>query len=306
MAESWEEGFEALEQRAQKRIDDEAAGQLISEHLATGMGPLDEIIGGLGVPELIILAARPGVGKTAAGLQIATHVAATAGSVLFLSLELSARVCWTRIACQQLGMEVNAFKKRPDLIRQVRAKNIRLFIDDNPLRVDQLQQRIELFRVEHPDLCLVVIDQLSHLVGDSSDYKAMTRGCNRCCAITKALTLPVMLLTQVGRKGDLREKSRPTISDLKATGSLEEDARKILLIHRPWAHAPGKCDPRDATIIVAKNGDGSSGDADMHYNGPTYTFSTPTEAKFKPRKKKKDDPPPPTDADAPGLGEKLF
>jgi replicative DNA helicase len=115
-----------------------------------------------------------------------------------------------------------------------------------------------------------------------------------------------MLLTQVGRKGDLREKSRPTISDLKATGSLEEDARKILLIHRPWAHAPGKCDPRDATIIVAKNGDGSSGDADMHYNGPTYTFSTPTEAKFKPRKKKKDDPPPPSDADAPGLGEKLF
>ena len=303
---SWDEGFANLEDKAQKRVEAEAAGKNITEFLPTGILPLDEIIGGIGVPEFCILAARPGVGKTAAGLQIATYVAQHVGPVLFLSLELSAEVCWTRIACQQLGLPAKEFKKRPDLIRQVRAKNINLHIDETPVKTRGLRPRIELHLLDQPKTVLVVLDQLSKLVDDSSDYRQMTAGCNVCCSVTTDMKIPFMLLTQVGRKGELREKGKPQMSDLKATGALEEDARKVILLDRPWMHSPGKCDPKDLNIIVAKNGDGESGTAEASFDGSTYSLGAAVEKKFKPRKGK-DEAPPPSDADAPSLlGEKMF
>lgn len=290
-AQNWDQGFAKLEERAEQRLQDETAGKPIHEHLPTGMVPLDEIIGGIGVPEFCLLAARPGVGKTAAGLQIGTYIAEHSGPVLFLSLEMSAKVCWTRIACQQLRMPAKEFAKRPDLLRQVRAKNINLFIDDSPVKAGQLLQRIELFLLEHPGTVLIIVDQLSKLVDDSSDFRQMTFGCDRACAVTTTLGVPLILLTQVGRKSELRKDARPSINDLKMTGSLEENARKIIFIDREWTRNPGKCDPRLAKFIVGKNGDGSIGDADMHYDGPSYTFYTPVESEFKGRKKKKNEAP---------------
>ena len=304
---SWDEGFANLEEKLRQRIEAKASGNEISDFLATGMGPLDEIIQGIGVPEFCILAARPGVGKTAAALQIATYVAQHYGPVLFLSLELSKEVCWKRIACQQLRLPYKDFEEKPDLVAQVRKLNFRLYIDDAPIKANRVRERVEYFMSEHPGTALIVGDQLSKMVESSADYKQMTQGCNLCCAVTNELKVPFVLCAQVGRKAELREEGKPGLNDLKATGALEEDARKILFIHRPWTLKPGKCDPRDAQIIVAKNGDGSGGTADMYFDGPTYTFSTPTESKFKGRKSKKDDaPPPPSDDDAPLLGKKLF
>lgn len=296
-AQSWQDGFGSLAEAAQKKIEEEAAGNKVTEHLTTGIAPLDEVIGGIGIPELVVLAARPRVGKTAAALQIGTHVATHFGTVLFLSLEISKRVCWTRIACQQLQLPSKDVWGSPDLIRKVQAKNVRLHIDDSPLRVDQLQQRIELFVVEHPDTCLVLVDQLSVMVGDSSDYKSMTYGSNTARRVTREVGIPLCLLAQVGRKGEERNGARPNLADLKATGSLEEDARKVIFIHRPPLYRPkGQGDPGEALFVVAKNGEGQEGDAHAHYTGQTYTFSGPLEA---PKKSKKKDvsEPTPTDLD---------
>lgn len=303
---SWDEGFADLQEQAEKRKESEEAGTEIVDYLPTGIAPLDEIIQGIGLPEFCILAARPGVGKTAAALQIATHIAATKGPVLFLSLEMSARVCWRRIACQQLRLPWKELEKRPDLIAQVRKKNINLFIDDKPCKAENVRQRCELFLLDHPNAVLFIADQLSKMVHNSADYQQMTMGSNRCCAVTNDLKVPFMLLTQVNRKAELREDAKPTLADLKATGALEEDGRKIFFLHRKWTNKPGKCDPKEAKIIVAKNGEGSPGEADVEFDGATYTLSTPVEKKFKPRKGKNEETPPPSDEDAPGLEKKLF
>ena len=272
---SWDEGLGALEEKAQKALEAAEKGEEIQEYIPTGLAPLDEIITGIGVPEFCVLAARPGVGKTAFALQIGTHVAATRGPVLFLTLELSKGVCWKRIASQQLRMRGKDFEKRPDLIRKVREKNHLLFLDDSPLRAPQLRSRVELFLLDHPNCSMVIIDQLSKIVDDPSKHDQMTLGCKRACEITTELKIPVILLAQVGRKAELREDAKPTLYDLKATGSLEEDARKVFFIHRKWTHKPGKCDPREAQVLVPKNGEGSPGEADVLFDGYCYTFSAP-------------------------------
>lgn len=306
--ESWDEGMGKLEEDAQKRVEAAEKGEEIQDYLATGLAPLDEIITGIGIPEFCVLAARPGVGKTALALQIATHVARTRGKVLFLSLEMSKKVCWKRVAAQQLRMDPKAFEKRPDLIAQVRARNFGLFIDDTPVRAPQLRSRIELHLLDHPETCLILIDQLSKIVDDPSKHDQMTLGCKRACEITTELKKPVVLLAQVGRKAELREDAKPTLYDLKSTGSLEEDARKVFFIHRKWTHRPGKCDPREAQILVPKNGEGSPGEADVLFDGYCYTFLAPPEGPPKPpapkatRKKKGEQEeqfPFPTDEDLP-------
>ena len=307
---SWDEGLGNLEEKAQKKLEAAEKGEEIQDYLATGLGPLDEIINGIGVPEFCVLAARPGVGKTALALQIGTHVAATRGPVLFLSLELSKEVCWRRIASQQLRKHSKEFEKRPDLIAQVRAKNVGLYIDDSPLRAPQLRSRVELFLLDHPDCAMVIIDQLSKIVDDPSKHDQMTLGCKRACEVTTELKKPVILLAQVGRKAELREDAKPTLYDLKSTGSLEEDARKVFFIHRKWTHRPGKCDPEATSILVPKNGEGSPGEAEVIFEGHCYTFSPPRpsvagQEKPKGKGKKKAEPqaedlwPAPTDADVP-------
>lgn len=305
---SWDEGLGKLEEAAEKKREAAEKGQEIQDFLATGLPPLDQIIHGIGIPEFCVLAARPGMGKTALALQIATHVAATRGPVLFLSLELSKETCWRRIAAQQLHMGIKNFEKRPDLVRKVREKNIRLFIDDTPIRAHQVRSRFELFLLDQPEACFLVIDQLSKIVDDPSKHDQMTLGCKRCCEVTTELKKPVLLLAQVGRKAELREDAKPTLFDLKSTGSLEEDARKVFFIHRKAGIKPGKADPEQAQVLVPKNGEGSPGEADVLFEGYCYTFGVPRPGVDKPEPAKKgkgkkgQDPdtyPVPTDADIP-------
>lgn len=294
-AESYADGLESLAQRVDTKLAQEAAGVKTSPRLSTGWNAFDELTGGgLGAAEYTVWAARPRVGKTAAMLQMATHIAEKYGPVLVLSLELSKAVCWARIACQQLQLPLKETWKKPDLIRQAAARNVRLFIDDAPLKPDQLLQRFELFRVEHPDAVYLFLDQISHLATDPSDYKAMTYASTCCRRLTRETGIGMSALAQVGRRGEDREGGRPKLADLKATGSIEEDARMVAFLHRPPLYAAkGKCDPFEAQIIVAKNGEGSEGDCEMRYNGPTYTLSDPPPEDLQPRKKKaaKNEPP---------------
>lgn len=275
-AESWHDGLTGMLERIEKRMEAQANGQELTESLDTGIGPLDRVMGGLGESELIVIAARPRVGKTAFGLQVATSVAERYGPVLFLSLELSRQKMWSRVAVQQSGYPLKQIYTRPDLVTAVRERNTRLWIDDTPLKPDQLQQRIELFRLEHPGLRAVFLDHLGILAGDGADYKSTSYASNMCRRAMKATGLPVVVLVQINRKAEERNGGRPSLADIKMSGCIEEDARKVLLLHRPPLYSPGKCDPFEALAIVAKNGEGEEGDVDLNYNAPLFTFGPPT------------------------------
>lgn len=272
-AEHWSDGLGALAETIRERQAAEEAGKVVVNQMSTGIPELDDVLGGIEESDLVVIAARPRVGKTAKGLQLASSLAANYGTVLFLSLELSRRKMWLRLAAQQLQLPIGAVNKLPEKVEEVRRLNTDLWIDDQALRPDQLLQRVELFRLEHPNLKAVFIDHLGIMAGDGADYKLTSMASNVCRRAMKATGIPFVVLVQIGRKADDRSGGRPTLGDLKMSGCIEEDARKVVLLHRPPLYKPkGSCDPFEAVAIVAKNGEGSEGDVPMHFNGPTFTF----------------------------------
>lgn len=273
-AEHWNDGLGKLAAEVRENLRLEAEGKPSSGRvMSTGLETVDDIMGGIEESDYVVVAARTGVGKTAFALCVATHLAANYGSVLFCSLELSRPKMWRRVAVQQSQNPLKVVERRPDLIDQAQRLNTNLWIDDSPLKPHQLQQRIELFRVEHPDLCCVFVDHLGIFAAPPRRFEETSAASNTIRDVMKATGIPIVALVQINRNANLRDGGRPTSADLRMSGDIEQDARKIVLLHRPPLYRPsGQGDPFEAVAIVAKNGEGATGDAPLRYNGPLFTF----------------------------------
>lgn len=272
-AEHWDTGLGKLADEVRARLLAEAEGKPSGRVMMTGIDTLDEIMNGIEESDYVVVAARTGVGKTAFCLCVATHLAANYGSVLVCSLELSRPKMWRRAAVQQSQMPLKVVERRPDLIDQAREVNTNLWIDDSPLWPSQLQQRIELFRLEHPDLCCVFLDHLGIFAEPPRMFEQTSAASNAVRDAMKATGIPIVAAVQIGRKAEMRDGGRPTSADLRMSGDIEQDARKIILLHRPPLYRPaGQGDPFEAVAIVAKNGEGETGDAPLRYNGALFTF----------------------------------
>lgn len=272
-AEHWRDGLGSLADEVRAWLKDESEGKISGRVMRTGIDTVDQIMGGIEESDYVVVAARTGVGKTAFSLCVATHLAANYGSVLFCSLELSRPKMWRRVAVQQSQYPLKVVERRPDLINQARELNTNLWIDDSPLRPAQLQQRIELFRLEHPDLCCVFVDHLGIFAEPPRMFEQTSAASNAVRDAMKATGIPIVAAVQIGRKAEMRDGGRPTSADLRMSGDIEQDARKIILLHRPPLYRPaGQGDPFEAVAIVAKNGEGETGDAAMRYNGALFTF----------------------------------
>lgn len=268
-AQHWSEGLGELSEALRRQAEDDALAR--SQSIDLGVPGLSEMLGGAGESELIILGARPGVGKTAMGIQIARHVALTCGPVLFFSLELSRAKFWRRVACQQLGVRLDDLTE--ENVARCRDLNAQLWIEDQRMRPEELLRRVELFRLEHPDLCMVVLDHLGILAGSGAETKQMSLASNCCREAMRATGLPFIVLAQIRRAAEFKAEAKPTLSDLKGSGCIEEDARKVVLLHRPpLQQKPGTIDPQNAVAIVAKNGEGRLGEVPLRYHGELFTF----------------------------------
>lgn len=273
-AEHWQAGLGKFADEVRERLRLEAEGkQPPGRVMMTGIDTLDQIMGGIEESDYVVVAARTGGGKTAFSLGVASHLAGCYGSVLFCSLELSRPKMWRRVAVQQSQMPISVVERRPNLIDQARGVNANLWIDDSPIRPSQLQQRIELFRLEHPDLCCVFIDHLGIFADPPRLFEQTSAASHAVRDAMKATGVPIVALVQINRNANLRDGGRPTSGDLRMSGDIEQDARKIVLLHRPPLYRPeGQGDPFEAVAIVAKNGEGATGDAPLRYNGPLFTF----------------------------------
>lgn len=243
--------------------------------ISTGLTDLDQRLGGLHPSDLIILAGRPSMGKTALATKIAYNVArnyrrgpdvdghrtAAAGGVVgFFSLEMAGEQLAARIGCDVSG--VSGDKVRKGMIDETEFARLRDALDEIksiPLHIDQtggislakITSRARRLKRRH-GLDLIVIDYLQLITTDgrqrggnrTEEVGAITGGLK---ALAKELNVPVIALSQLSRKVEDRDDKRPQLSDLRDSGSIEQDADAVLFVFRE-AYYLGRTEPRAGTV----------------------------------------------------------
>lgn len=245
--------------------------------LPTGFRALDRVLGGLQPSDLIILAARPSMGKTAFVLNIAEHAAVQEGKVVgFFSLEMSKEQLVDRLL-SSLG-RVDSWKLRngsleeDDLSRLVDAQGqlaeANLYIDDTPmLSVTEVRAKARRLQAEH-GLDLICIDYLQLMRGTSNsadnrvqEVSEISRGLK---ALAKELSVPVIALSQLSRAVESRNDKRPMLSDLRESGSIEQDADVVAFLYRDdYYNREKESHTNVVEVLVAKHRNGPTGDAKL-------------------------------------------
>ena len=248
--------------------------------ISTGFSKFDEMTGGLHEGELIILAARPSMGKTAMALNIASHVAAKLNQkVAIFSLEMSADSLLTRMLCASAYVDSQRFRAgylNGDERRKLAQASQRLvesplYIDDTA-GVNLMDMHSKLRRIQSGDqkLGLVIVDYLQLMSGRgrfenrNQEVSALSRGMK---LLAKELKVPMLVLSQLSRAPETRQGDhRPQLSDLRESGSIEQDADLVGFIFREEVYKRDREDLRGlAELIVAKQRNGPIGKVDLVY-----------------------------------------
>jgi replicative DNA helicase len=238
--------------------------------VATGFHAFDELTGGLQPSNLIIVAARPAMGKTAFCLSIAVNVALNRerpGTVAVFSLEMSRSELCQRILCSVA--QVNAAEVRRGHLRDnewqriARAMNqlaeAPIYMDDTPsITVMEIKAKARRLQRRH-GLDLVIIDYLQLIRGSGrieNRVQEIAEISRQLKGMAKELNVPVVALSQVGRAVESRQDKRPNLSDLRESGSLEQDSDLVAFIYRDEYYNPHTQEPNVAEVIVAKQRNG--------------------------------------------------
>jgi replicative DNA helicase len=254
--------------------------------LPTGFGDLDEITGGLQPGELIIVAARPSMGKTAFALNIARNAAVDHGKrAAVFSLEMTTRSLIIRMLSSEASIDFSSLRKgflpmaeyRRLQEAADRLSRANIWIDDSgAVSILEIKAKSRRLHAEH-GLDLVVVDylQLCHADGrrDRKDLEIaeISRGLK---ALAKELSLPVIAISQLNRGPEQRDpdKRRPMMGDLRESGAIEQDADVIAFIYRDVVYNKETPDPRKAEIIIEKQRNGPTGTVNLDFEGRYAQF----------------------------------
>jgi replicative DNA helicase len=288
--------------------------------IATGLDDLDRIMGGLQQSDLLILAGRPGMGKTALATNIAYNVAkawrgevradghtetANGGIVGFFSLEMSAEQLATRIIAEQTGIPSNQirrggiteadFEKIKD--HSIELQGLPLYVDETGgLSIAQLAARARRLKRQR-GLDLMVIDYLQLLQGStrrSSENRVqeVTEITTKLKALAKELNVPILAVSQLSRQVESRDDKRPQLSDLRESGSIEQDADVVMFVYREeyyhlmrkplesnrekfaaWLAESDQVHGK-AEIILGKQRHGPTGTVELQFDAQVTRFSS--------------------------------
>jgi replicative DNA helicase len=269
--------WEMLEERLQKK-------ELING-VRTNFPRLDGLTQGLQPQELIILAARPSVGKTSFALNIARNAAHVARiPVVIFSLEMSRQALAQRLICSDAGVNSHILRSgqasQHDFSRIAgamdRLTQAELWIDDTPrLSIATLRARARRMKSQY-GIGLIIIDylQLMHGGRQESRVQEVSDISSGLKAVAKELEVPVLALSQLSRASEQRTDKRPQLSDLRDSGSIEQDADVVLFLYREGMHKPD-VDRSRTELIVAKNRNGPIDDIELIFNAEQTTFREP-------------------------------
>lgn len=253
----------------------------------TGLAALDAATGGLQPGGLTLLAARPGQGKTALALRIATATAREGRGVVFLSLEMRRERLAVRVVAADGGVSVSRAIRgqlTPDewnrLVRSASAvSELPIVIDDEPgvsvaVARSKARRHIQRWRAQGVEPGLVVVDYVQLLTDRDAptDEVRVARASQGLTALAKELEVPVLALAQLSRDCERRPDRRPLLSDLRSSGQLEQDAELVLMLYRDEYYDPDTTDRGVAEVIIRKQRDGELGTVRTRFIGECVRF----------------------------------
>ncbi len=254
--------------------------------VTTGFKGLDNMLSGFQKSDLIILGARPSMGKTALVLDMARSAAKAGHSIALFSLEMSKEQITDRLISTEAKVSLwrlRTGRLTDDMDFQMiqaaldRLSNMKIFIDDTPsmnilqirsmARRLQMEQALEMIIIDYVQL----ITPLRHSENTVQQFTEISHGLK---ALARELNVPVLALSQLNRAVDAREIKRPKLSDLRETGSWEQDADVVMFIYRPDKDKinPSIEEVNSAQIIVGKHRNGPLGDVDLKFDPEKVSF----------------------------------
>ncbi len=248
--------------------------------ISTGFPIMDKMLSGLQASQLIIIAGRPGMGKTSFALNIVEHVAVkNTLPVVIFSLEMSSDQLATRILCSQANVDSQSartgqlkdsdFQKLSDTMEELAQKPI--YIDDNAtIGVGEMLGKARRLSQQLGQLGLIVIDYLQLMSGSTNhgeNRQQEISGITRALKVmARDLNVPIVLLSQLSRATEKRENKRPMLSDLRESGSIEQDADVVLFLHREDYYGENEGEAK-SQIIIAKQRSGPTGAINVQWQG---------------------------------------
>ncbi|WP_416335108.1 replicative DNA helicase [Anaerococcus sp. DFU013_CI05] len=250
--------------------------------VGTGLSTIDLKLSGLQPAQLILLAARPAMGKTALGLTMAWNAAREGKSVAFFSLEMSTLQLNYRLLSMvsmiDLEQVMNGRIKDDEwellftATKEIAQKD--LYVDETPgITLSEMRSKLKRLKAE-VGVDLVVIDYLQLMQADGrqenrqNEIASISRGLK---SLSKELNCPILSLAQLSREADKRADHKPILSDLRESGAIEQDADVVMLLYREDYYDEEE-NPNIAKVIVAKHRNGATGTLDLFFNKPCTTF----------------------------------
>lgn len=253
--------------------------------LPTGYVDLDRLLGGMQRSDLVVLAARPSMGKTSLALGIARNAALRFGArTAFFSLEMDRDQVIQRLVSVESAIPVNSLKQGkitqaefPAFLKASDAiQRLPIWVDDTPgtTAMDIRSKCLEV-EAEAGGLDLVIVDYLQLMQGDGRKrpYEQVSDNARALKAVARDLKVPVLCLSQLNRSCEGRLNKRPMLSDLRESGVIEEVANQAAFIYRDEVYNPDTTEtPNIAEIIVAKNRDGAIGTCSLYFEKALTRF----------------------------------
>ena len=249
----------------------------------TGFTDLDRLLGGLQRSDLIIVAARPGVGKTSLCLSFARHAARSGKHVALFSLEMSAEQLVQRIVSAETGIDAQRLRlaelqenEWPLFVQATGViSELPVFIDDTPsLSALQLRTKARRIHAEY-GLDLIVVDYLQLMTGDvrvENRVQEVSYISRMLKGLARELDTPVVAASQLSRAVEQRADKRPVLSDLRESGSLEQDADVVMFIYREEMYQPQTEKQHIADVIVSKHRNGPTGAVQLFFRQQLAQF----------------------------------
>ncbi len=257
--------------------------------LGTGFADLDEYTSGLQSGELIIVAGRPSMGKTSFALNVVQHVGVELRQpVVIFSLEMSKEQLARNMLCSHLRLDSHRLRRgrltseeREQLPIHVGAlMEAPIFIDDSAaLNCFEIRAKVRRLR-RQKGLRLAVIDYLQLMQGpehmDSREQQiaSISRSLK---GLAREMQIPVIAVAQLNRQAEQRDDHRPRMADLRESGSLEQDADLVLLLHRPAYYTDSQTEDTSAELIIAKQRNGPTGKVNLAFLRQFLRFESSTE-----------------------------
>ena len=264
-------GIREIVKESFRTIDQLSQSREMVTGIPTGFVDIDEMTSGLQKGDLIIVAARPAMGKTSFCLNIAQHASLRAGeSVGIFSLEMSKEQLVHRMLCSDARVDAHRLRtgnlQEKDWARLAKAyadlSGSRIFIDDSAtLTPLEMRAKCRRLKAEH-GLGLIVVDYLQLVSGSGrvenrqQEMSAISRSMK---GLAKELAVPVIALSQLSRAPEARTDRRPQLSDLRESGAIEQDADIVMFIYREEEHKPTDENRGIAEIIIGKQRNGPTG-----------------------------------------------